>query len=86
MLHSFLFRTIIIQKTIDSLSWSQKLAERSIVVQIVDNVCAISAEKALARKDVTQEEAADRQENAASEEDAAFYRMIADDLAAFPDK
>ena len=56
------------------------------VVQIVDNVCAISAEKALARKDVTQEEAADRQENAASEEEAAFYRMIADDLAAFPDK
>ena len=49
-------------------------------------VCAISAEKALARKDVTQEEAADRQENAASEEEAAFYRMIADDLAAFPDK
>lgn len=56
------------------------------VVQIVDNVCVISAEKALARKDVTQEEAADRQENAASEEEAAFYRMIADDLAAFPDK
>lgn len=56
------------------------------VAQIVDNVCVISAEKALARKDVTQEEAADRLENAASEEDAAFYRMIADDLAAFPDK
>ena len=56
------------------------------MVQIVDNVCAISAEKALARKNVTQEEAADRLENAASEEDAAFYRMIADDLAAFPDK
>lgn len=56
------------------------------VAQIVDNVCVISAEKALARKDVTQEEAADRLENAASEEDAAFYRMIADDLAAFPGK
>ena len=68
------------------LNEAEKFFVGSGVAQIVDNVCVISAEKALARKDVTQEEAADRLENAASEEDEAFYRMIADDLAAFPDK
>ncbi len=56
------------------------------VAQIVDNVCTVSAEKAMAAKDIKLAEAESLLQNAAGENDAAFYRMVIDKLTAFPDK
>lgn len=56
------------------------------IAQIVDNVCTVSAEKAMAAKDINLAEAENLLQNAANENDAAFYRMVIENLAAFPDK
>lgn len=54
------------------------------VASVADDVCRVSSEHIIAKKDIALETAAAELEKAASTEDKAFYQAIVDELTAFP--
>ncbi len=54
--------------------------------EIVGDVCTISAEKVIAKADISLAEACERLEAATEETDQAFYQVIYDELTGFPNK
>ena len=54
--------------------------------EIVGDVCTISAEKVIAKADISLAEACERLGAATEETDQAFYQVIYDELTGFPNK
>ena len=74
----------IVQLLNNDMKVAEKFFIREGVANIADDVCEISAEKVIAKTEITLQTAQEMAETAVTEQDKEFYQVVIDELTGFP--